>query len=185
MIRLRCIAVASLLLAATAAGAQDSTQAGNGLPGPKDLATATATAANPANPNNPVNPAADQGANAPAQQGPHIEIIDHAIGKGKEASYGSTVVVNYTGWLYKPMAVKQHGRKFDSSLEAGRTPLDFRLGAGQVIKGWDQGVAGMKVGGKRTLIIPSELAYGPRGAPGGGIPPNADLIFDVELLDVK
>ena len=173
MIRLRRIAFTGLLLAAAAAAAQDS-------------ATATAAAANPANPNNPVNPAADQGANAPAQQGPHIEIIDHTIGKGKEASYGSTVVVNYTGWLYKPMAVKQHGRKFDSSLDPGRTPLDFRLGAGQVIKGWEKGVAGMKVGGKRTLIIPSDLAYGKRGSPGpGGIPPDSDLIFDVELLDVK
>ena len=185
MIRLRCIAFTSLLLAAAAAGAQDSAQTGNGLPGPKDPATATAAAANPANPNNPVNAGADQGANPPAQQGPHIEIIDHVIGKGKEATYGSTVVVNYTGWFYKPLAVKQHGRKFDSSLDAGRTPLDFRLGAGQVIKGWEQGVAGMKVGGKRTLIIPSELAYGSRGAPGGSIGPNTDLIFDVELLDVK
>jgi FKBP-type peptidyl-prolyl cis-trans isomerase FkpA len=186
MIRLRRIAFTGLLLAATAAGAQDSTQAGNGLSGPKDPAAATAAAANPGNPNNPVNPGAGQAASAPAQQGPKIEIIDHVIGKGKEATYGSTVVVNYTGWLYKPMAVKQHGRKFDSSLDAGRTPLDFRLGAGQVIKGWDQGVAGMKVGGKRTLIIPSELAYGKRGSPGpGGIPPDSDLIFDVELLDVK
>jgi FKBP-type peptidyl-prolyl cis-trans isomerase FkpA len=91
-------------------------------------------------------------------------------------------VVNYTGWLYKPLAAKQRGRQFDSSV--GRAPLDFQLGAGRVIKGWDQGVAGMKVGGKRTLIIPSHLAYGSRGA-GDAIPPGADLIFDVELLDVK
>lgn len=181
---IRRIAFTSLLLAAAVASAQDSTPAGNGLTAPKDPATATANAANPANPTNPVNPN-DQGANAPVEQGPHVEIIDHVIGKGKEATYGNTVVVNYTGWFYKPMAVKQRGHKFDSSLEAGRTPLDFRLGAGQVIKGWEQGVAGMKVGGKRTLIIPSELAYGPRGAPGGSIPPNTDLIFDVELMDVK
>jgi FKBP-type peptidyl-prolyl cis-trans isomerase FkpA len=173
MILIRRIVFTSLLLAAAAAGAQDASQA-------------TATAANPANPANPVNPAAaDQNANAPAQEGPHVEIVDHVIGKGKEASYGNTVVVNYTGWFYKPLAVKQRGRKFDSSLDAGRTPLDFRLGAGQVIKGWEQGVAGMKVGGKRTLIVPSQLAYGSRGAPGGSIPPNSDLIFDVELLDVK
>jgi FKBP-type peptidyl-prolyl cis-trans isomerase FkpA len=111
--------------------------------------------------------------------------IDNVVGTGKEATAGSNVVVNYTGWFYKPMATRQRGRKFDSSLDAGREPLEFQLGAGRVIKGWDQGVAGMKVGGKRTLIIPSELAYGKRGAGGGSIPADADLIFDVELLDVK
>ena len=111
--------------------------------------------------------------------------IDTVLGTGAEAVSGSNVVVNYTGWYYKPLAVKQRGRKFDSSLDAGRTPLEFPLGKGRVIKGWDQGVAGMKVGGKRTLIIPSELAYGKKGAGGGAIPPDSDLIFDVELLDVK
>jgi FKBP-type peptidyl-prolyl cis-trans isomerase FkpA len=111
--------------------------------------------------------------------------IDNVVGTGKEATIGSNVVVNYTGWYYKPMATRQRGRKFDSSLDAGREPLEFQLGAGKVIKGWDQGVAGMKVGGKRTLIIPSELAYGKRGAGGGAIPPDSDLIFDVELLNVK
>jgi FKBP-type peptidyl-prolyl cis-trans isomerase FkpA len=110
--------------------------------------------------------------------------IDTVVGTGKEAAVGTTVVVNYTGWLYKPVAAKQHGRKFDSSLDAGREPLVFQLGAGRVIKGWDQGVVGMKVGGKRTLIIPGEMAYGKRGS-GEMIPPDADLIFDVELLDVK
>jgi FKBP-type peptidyl-prolyl cis-trans isomerase FkpA len=109
--------------------------------------------------------------------------VDTVAGTGAEAVAGKTVVVHYTGWLYKPVAPNQRGGKFDSSLDAGR-PFEFRLGAGQVIKGWDQGVAGMKVGGKRTLIIPSALAYGKRGA-GGVIPPNADLIFDVELLQVK
>jgi FKBP-type peptidyl-prolyl cis-trans isomerase FkpA len=185
---IRRIALIGLLLAATAASAQEqapsaaqnATQAGNGLPGPKDPATATSNAASPANPENPVNPAPAQ-----APQGPQVQIIDHVIGKGKEASFGNKVTVNYTGWFYKPMAVKQRGRKFDSSLDAGRTPLDFQLGAGQVIKGWEQGVAGMKVGGKRTLIIPSQLAYGHRGAPGGSIGPDTDLVFDVELLDVK
>jgi FKBP-type peptidyl-prolyl cis-trans isomerase FkpA len=158
----------SLLLAATTAGAQDSTQA-------------QTTAANPGS----AQQTTDQPAQPTAQStAPQIQIIDTVVGKGKEATVGSTVYVNYTGWLYKPMAAKQRGRKFDSSLNPGRGPLDFRLGAGMVIKGWEQGVAGMKVGGKRTLIIPSELAYGKRGSP-GGIPPDADLIFDVELLDVK
>jgi FKBP-type peptidyl-prolyl cis-trans isomerase FkpA len=110
--------------------------------------------------------------------------IDNVVGTGREATAGNKVVVHYTGWFYKPLALKQHGRKFDSSVDRGE-PLDFQLGAGRVIKGWDQGVAGMKVGGKRTLIIPSELAYGKRGAGGGSIPADSDLIFDVELLDVK
>jgi FKBP-type peptidyl-prolyl cis-trans isomerase FkpA len=179
---IRRIALASLLLAAVAAHAQDaSQQAGDGLQGPKDPAQATANAAHPANPNNPVDPTPD----AQAQQGPKVQVIDHVIGKGAEASMGSTVVVNYTGWFYKPLAARQRGRKFDSSLDAGREPLEFQLGARQVIKGWEQGVQGMKVGGKRTLIIPSELAYGKRGAGGGSIPPDSDLIFDVELLKVK
>jgi len=121
----------------------------------------------------------------PAPTGPQLQIIDRVVGKGKEAMTGSEVRVNYTGWFHKPYATNGRGRKFDSSLDAGRTPLEFRLGAGNVIKGWEQGVAGMKVGGKRTLVIPSPLAYGKRGAPGGSIPPDTDLIFDVELLGVK
>jgi FKBP-type peptidyl-prolyl cis-trans isomerase len=107
---------------------------------------------------------------------------DTVIGKGKEAVPGAMVQVNYTGWLYDAKAADKHGAKFDSSI--GRGPFSFPLGAGRVIKGWDEGVAGMKVGGKRTLIIPSELAYGQRGA-GGVIPPGATLVFDLELLDVK
>jgi FKBP-type peptidyl-prolyl cis-trans isomerase FkpA len=119
-----------------------------------------------------------------APAAPQIQVTDLKVGKGAEAAVGNTIKVHYTGWFFKPLAVKQHGRKFDSSLDRGE-PLEFRLGGGQVIKGWDQGVAGMKVGGKRSLIIPSELAYGKRGAPGGSIPPDSDLIFEVELLDVK
>jgi FKBP-type peptidyl-prolyl cis-trans isomerase FkpA len=121
---------------------------------------------------------------APTEANPLVK-IDNVVGTGKEAGVGSNIVVNYTGWFYKPLAARQRGRKFDSSLDAGREPLEFQLGAGKVIKGWDQGVVGMKVGGKRTLIIPSELAYGKRGAGGGSIPADADLIFDVELLNVK
>jgi FKBP-type peptidyl-prolyl cis-trans isomerase FkpA len=110
--------------------------------------------------------------------------IDSVTGSGKVATPGKTVVVHYTGWLYDPNS-KDRGRgtKFDSSVDRGE-PFSFLLGAGRVIKGWDQGVAGMKVGGKRTLIIPSDLGYGPYGA-GGVIPPNATLMFDVELLDVR
>lgn len=119
----------------------------------------------------------------PAAPTPQVEIIDRVVGKGKEASVGSKVLVHYTGWLHKPLAPKQRGKKFDSSLDRG-DPLEFQLGAGMVIKGWEQGVQGMKVGGKRTLVIPSALAYGKRGA-GGMIPPDADLIFDVELVNVK
>jgi FKBP-type peptidyl-prolyl cis-trans isomerase FkpA len=107
---------------------------------------------------------------------------DTVVGKGKEAVAGKTVEVNYTGWLQDAKADKQRGKQFDSSI--GRGPFSFPLGAGRVIKGWDEGVAGMKVGGKRTLVIPPEMAYGKNGA-GGVIPPNATLVFDVELLDVK
>ena len=107
--------------------------------------------------------------------------IDSVPGSGKEALAGATAVVNYTGWLFDPAADKQHGKQFDSSV--GREPFSFQLGAGQVIKGWDEGVQGMKVGGKRTLILPPDMGYGASGA--GPIPPNANLIFEVELLDVR
>ncbi len=110
-------------------------------------------------------------------------INDVKIDTGEEAKAGQTVSVHYTGWLYDANAADKHGKQFDSSRTRG-TPFNFPLGAGRVIKGWDQGVAGMKVGGQRTLTIPSALGYGSRGA-GGSIPPNAVLVFDVELLDVE
>jgi len=109
--------------------------------------------------------------------------IDQKVGDGAEALPLNNVAVHYTGWLYDPAAKDGHGKKFDSSVDRGE-PFVFLLGGGQVIRGWDEGVNGMKVGGKRTLIIPSHLGYGPRGA-GGVIPPNATLLFDVELLDVR
>ncbi len=109
-----------------------------------------------------------------------LTIADTKVGTGTEARPGNTCVMHYTGWLYENGA---KGEKFDSSLDRGE-PFEFGLGQGQVIKGWDEGVAGMKVGGKRTLIIPPQLGYGSRGA-GGVIPPNATLLFDVELLNVK
>ena len=106
---------------------------------------------------------------------------DNEVGTGAEAAAGTSVSVHYTGWLQEPNGDK--GKKFDSSLDRGQ-PFQFTLGAHQVIAGWDEGVAGMKVGGKRTLIIPPELGYGARGA-GGVIPPNFTLMFDVELLGVQ
>ena len=112
-----------------------------------------------------------------------LQITDSKVGSGAEAKSGRQVTVHYTGWLYDAKAADKHGKKFDSSKDHGE-PFSFKLGGGQVIRGWDQGVAGMKVGGTRTLVIPSELGYGQRGA-GGAIPPNATLLFDVELLEVK
>ena len=107
---------------------------------------------------------------------------DTKLGEGAEAQAGQTVIVHYTGWLYDESAPDNKGVKFDSSLDRNE-PFDFPLGGGRVIKGWDDGVAGMKEGGSRTLIIPPEIGYGSRGA-GGAIPPNATLVFDVKLLKV-
>lgn len=105
-----------------------------------------------------------------------LKYIDLKEGTGTAAKAGDTVEVHYTGWL-------KDGKKFDSSKDAGK-PFPFKLGAGEVIKGWDEGVAGMKVGGQRKLIIPSDLAYGKKGFP-GAIPPDAELTFEVELLKIK
>ena len=109
--------------------------------------------------------------------------IDTIVGKGEEAEIGKTVNVHYTGWLYDENAPDKKGKKFDSSYDR-KEHFSFMLGAGRVIKGWDQGVQGMKVGGQRTLIIPPSMAYGSRGA-GNVIPPDATLIFDVELIGLK
>ena len=109
-----------------------------------------------------------------------LQIIDTTVGKGLTPMTGQTCVMHYTGWLYED---GKKGKKFDSSVDRGQ-PFEFPIGMKQVIAGWDEGVATMKVGGKRTLIIPPQLGYGARGA-GGVIPPNATLIFDVELLGIK
>jgi FKBP-type peptidyl-prolyl cis-trans isomerase len=108
---------------------------------------------------------------------------DIKAGEGAEAKPGQRVSVHYTGWLYDEAAPEHKGAKFDSSRDRGM-PFEFPLGAGQVIQGWDQGVQGMKVGGRRTLVIPPQLGYGAHGA-GNVIPPNATLVFDVELLGVN
>jgi FKBP-type peptidyl-prolyl cis-trans isomerase len=110
-------------------------------------------------------------------------MTDVVEGSGAVAREGHSVTVHYTGWLFDEAAPQQRGRKFDSSKDRNR-PFEFDLGAGMVIRGWDEGVAGMKVGGQRTLLIPPELGYGARGA-GGVIPPNATLEFAVELLAVE
>ncbi|MBI1651222.1 FKBP-type peptidyl-prolyl cis-trans isomerase [Hyphomicrobium sulfonivorans] len=123
-------------------------------------------------------PALAQGSSMTTPSG--LTITDTVVGTGAEAKPGNTCVMHYTGWLYEN---GEKGKKFDSSVDRG-DPFQFPLGQGRVIEGWDEGVQGMKVGGKRTLIIPPNLGYGARGA-GGVIPPNATLIFDVELLDVK
>ncbi|PIY05183.1 MAG: peptidylprolyl isomerase, partial [Gallionellales bacterium CG_4_10_14_3_um_filter_54_96] len=107
---------------------------------------------------------------------------DTKLGEGAEAQAGQTVIVHYTGWLFDESAPENKGTKFDSSLDRNE-PFDFPLGGGRVIKGWDQGVQGMKEGGSRTLIIPAEMGYGAQGA-GNDIPPNATLVFEVKLLKV-
>lgn len=109
--------------------------------------------------------------------------VDERDGEGNEAAPGRQVTVHYTGWLYDASRPDHKGTKFDSSRDRNQ-PFDFHLGAGEVIRGWDEGVAGMKVGGRRTLTIPPALGYGSQGA-GDVIPPNATLVFDVELLDVR
>jgi FKBP-type peptidyl-prolyl cis-trans isomerase FkpA len=107
--------------------------------------------------------------------------FDQVVGKGKLAAAGSTVTIHYTGWLYVPKAPKQRGAAFDTSV--GATPHTFTLGTGAVIKGWDEGVLGMRAGGKRTLLVPASMGFGKEGL--GPVPPTASMVFDVELLKVK
>ena len=116
-----------------------------------------------------------------AEELQRLVVRDVKLGSGDEAKVGNIVSVQYTGWIYDAYAPQLHGRQFDSSV--GRGPFSFMLGVGDVIKGWDRGVLGMKIGGKRTLIIPSNLGYGEQGSP--SIPPGSTLIFDVELLGLK
>lgn len=112
-----------------------------------------------------------------------LQVTDVVKGEGVTANTGQDVVVHYTGWLYQPGEPDNKGKKFDSSLDRGQ-PFVFPLGGGRVIQGWDQGVVGMQVGGKRLLVIPPEMGYGATGA-GGVIPPNATLIFEVDLLEIQ
>lgn len=110
-------------------------------------------------------------------------VVDSKVGAGGTAMPGQSVSVHYTGWLYDPKQPEGKGKKFDSSLDRNKA-FTFPLGAGRVIKGWDQGVAGMQIGGKRTLIIPANMAYGDRNVGNGLIPPNSVLLFEVELLEL-
>jgi peptidylprolyl isomerase len=125
-------------------------------------------------------PASAQATGKPMTTASGLQIVDTKAGTGASPRSGQTCVMHYTGWLYENGA---KGKKFDSSVDRGQ-PFEFPIGVGRVIKGWDEGVSTMKVGGKRTLIIPAGLAYGDRGA-GGVIPPGATLLFEVELLGVK
>jgi FKBP-type peptidyl-prolyl cis-trans isomerase FkpA len=119
---------------------------------------------------------------APVVKVPKVLIkTDHVEGKGRMADTGSTVTIHYTGWLYSPTSPKQRGSKFDSSVDGA--PFTFKLGAGAVIKGWEEGVRGMRVGGKRTLIVPASMGFGKDGL--GPVPTTANLLFDIELMDVK
>jgi FKBP-type peptidyl-prolyl cis-trans isomerase FkpA len=119
---------------------------------------------------------------AHADDVPQLVITDQKVGTGSKAQDDSDVRINYTGWLYNAKAADHHGAKFDSSYDSGR-PLDFTVGAEEVIPGMDSAVRGMRVGGKREVIIPSNMGYGARGA-GSDIPPNSALVFDIELLEV-
>lgn len=130
----------------------------------------------------PATPASGSAA-APAAAIDHLLVEDVAVGTGAAVQAGQTAIVHYTGWLYDPVAKDHKGQKFDSSRDQGQ-PFRFPLGAGRVIRGWDEGVVGMKVGGQRRLIVPPDFGYGSSGA-GGVIPPNATLLFDVELLGAE
>jgi FKBP-type peptidyl-prolyl cis-trans isomerase FkpA len=127
-------------------------------------------------------------ATAPANSSTGTEAMpmtktDLTPGNGAEIKSGQTALVHYTGWLYDAATPENKGKQFDSSV--GSEPFEFSLGAGHVIPGWDQGVVGMKVGGKRRLVIPPDMAYGSKGAGGGLIPPGATLVFDVELVEIR
>ena len=158
--------LAALLMAACSRGEKSASEA---APAPAaEVAAAEATTA-------PATPTPSGSENMDLQK------TDLAPGTGAEISSGQTALVHYTGWLYDAAAPENKGKQFDSSV--GGEPFEFPLGAGRVIAGWDQGVVGMKVGGKRRLVIPPVMGYGERGA-GGVIPPNATLVFDVELVEI-
>jgi FKBP-type peptidyl-prolyl cis-trans isomerase FkpA len=158
--------MAALVMAACSRGEKPSSEAAAAPP--SEVAAAETTAA----------PAASTPTGSETMD---LQKTDLAAGAGAEIRSGQTALVHYTGWLYDAAAPENKGKQFDSSV--GGEPFEFPLGAGRVIAGWDQGVVGMKVGGKRRLVIPPVMGYGERGA-GGVIPPNSTLVFDVELVEI-
>lgn len=179
----RIAVVVSVLVAASCGGAEE--------PPPQQPPAEQAPAPEPAKPAEPQAapapvapkaPAAPVAPKAPPAR-PAYTRTDLEVGTGREAQKGRGLSVHYTGWLYDPTQPEMKGRMFDSSRDRG--PFNFQLGAGQVIPGWDQGFDGMKIGGRRRLIIPPALGYGVDGAGNGIIPPNATLLFEMELLDVQ
>jgi FKBP-type peptidyl-prolyl cis-trans isomerase FkpA len=148
---------------------------------PKDKPADSATTA--AAPAPGAEPAATAAPAATGTENMAMLKIDLAPGTGAEIKSGQNALVHYTGWLFDANAPENKGKKFDSSVDRNE-PFEFPVGAGMVIKGWDEGVVGMKVGGKRRLVIPPEMGYGARGA-GGVIPPGATLVFDVELVEIR
>ena len=153
-----------------------------------DKSTAEKAAAdNPATDKPAADKAADKGGASAgaAAAAAGLKITDTKVGTGKEAQAGKAALVHYTGWLYDEKAPDNKGKQFDTSANRGGLPFGFIIGVGRVIKGWDQGVVGMKVGGKRTLVVPPALGYGDKDVGNGLIPPNSTLIFDIELVEVK
>lgn len=183
---LRSLTLVALLMAALAFSAcgADATATNTPFPAfratpiPTGGTTAAAGSGTPAAARTTVPDGIPAASGAPTTTASGLQYIDLKVGEGAEAKAGQTATVNYIGWL------TDGGKKFDSSLDPGKEPFSFKLGAGRVIKGWDEGVAGMKVGGKRRLIIPAALGYGAGGSP-PVIPGNASLTFDVDLLDTK
>lgn len=151
---------------------------------PAAVAQQPADNAAPAKPTTAAPAAHEAPTAADAAQQPKLIVEDLRPGIGQAAQAGMNLVVHYTGWLYQADALGYRGKKFDSSKDRGQ-PLTFTLGAGQVIKGWDDGLVGMKVGGLRRLVIPPQLAYGDRNVDNGLIPPNSTLVFEVELLGIE
>ena len=182
-----CALAAVTVSIAGCGGAPEPSQQAPAEQAPSSSAQGASTSA-PTSQTAAVDKTADKPApNAPsapkvAPANPGFTRTDLQVGTGREAQKGKSVSVHYTGWLYDPTQPGMKGRMFDSSKQRGQ--FDFVLGVGQVIPGWDQGFDGMKIGGRRRLIIPPSLAYGVDGAGGGIIPPNATLIFEMELLDV-
>jgi FKBP-type peptidyl-prolyl cis-trans isomerase len=126
----------------------------------------------------------DSGTSPTILPGAPYSQTDVRVGTGAEATAGRRATVNFSGWIYDPVAAENKGRQFDSSTAPGRTPIMLTVGSGQVIRGFDMGVTGMRVGGARRVVIPPDLAFGSTGTSDGAVPPNATLVFDIELLEV-